>query len=87
VRNNRNQSGLRDDSFITEAATGNKQWRQLEQSEPRTKHKKELMNFSQLGLAATQLRACESLGYTKPTPIQTKAIPVILSGLDLIGCA
>ncbi len=45
------------------------------------------MNFSQLGLAATQLRACESLGYTKPTPIQTKAIPVILSGLDLIGCA
>src|SRR6266852_4550730 len=45
------------------------------------------MNFSQLGLAAAQLRACESLGYTKPTPIQTKAIPIILSGQDLIGCA
>jgi len=45
------------------------------------------MNFSQLGLAPAQLRACESLGYTEPTPIQTKAIPVILRGLDLIGCA
>jgi len=45
------------------------------------------MNFSQLGLAAAQLRACESLEYTKPTPIQTKAIPIILSGQDLIGCA
>jgi ATP-dependent RNA helicase RhlE len=45
------------------------------------------MNFSQLGLAAAQVRACESLGYTNPTPIQTKAIPVILTGRDLIGCA
>lgn len=45
------------------------------------------MNFSQLGLAAAQLRACESLGYTTATPIQVKAIPVILSGQDLIGCA
>ncbi len=45
------------------------------------------MNFSQLGLAASQVRACESLGYKNPTPIQTKAIPIILSGNDLIGCA
>ena len=45
------------------------------------------MNFSQLGLTTAQLRACESLGYTTPTPIQLKAIPVILSGQDLIGCA
>src|SRR5437870_11823230 len=45
------------------------------------------MKFSQLGLAPAQLRACESLGYTEPTPIQTKAIPLILSGRDLIGCA
>src|SRR5262245_9428244 len=45
------------------------------------------MNFSQLGLAPAQLRACESLGYKNPTPIQTKAIPVILSGQDVIGCA
>ena len=45
------------------------------------------MNFSQLGLAPAQVRACESLGYNKPTPIQREAIPVVLSGRDLIGCA
>jgi ATP-dependent RNA helicase RhlE len=45
------------------------------------------MNFSQLGLAPAQLRAVESLGYTEPTPIQLQAIPVVLSGRDLIGCA
>jgi ATP-dependent RNA helicase RhlE len=45
------------------------------------------MNFSQLGLAAAQVRSCESLGYTEPTPIQAQGIPVILSGQDLIGCA
>ncbi|HBB97090.1 MAG TPA: hypothetical protein DC054_17070 [Blastocatellia bacterium] len=45
------------------------------------------MNFSQLGLAPAQVRACESLGYTEPTPIQTRAIPVVLNGQDLIGCA
>ena len=45
------------------------------------------MNFSQLGLANAQLRVCESLGYLNPTPIQTKGIPLILSGADVIGCA
>ena len=45
------------------------------------------MNFSQLGLAAAQTRTCESLGYSNPTPIQSKAIPIVLSGQDLIGCA
>jgi ATP-dependent RNA helicase RhlE len=45
------------------------------------------MNFSELGLNAALLRACESLGYTEPTPIQRQAIPVVLGGADLIGCA
>ena len=45
------------------------------------------MNFSQLGLADPQLRVCQSLGYLNPTPIQIKAIPIILSGEDVIGCA
>ena len=48
---------------------------------------KETMNFSQLGLADAQLRACESLGYNEPTPIQLQAIPAMLSGKDLIGSA
>ena len=45
------------------------------------------MNFSQLGLRPALLRRCESLGYTEPTPIQRRAIPVVLTGADLIGCA
>ena len=45
------------------------------------------MNFSQLGLADRQLKVCESLGFSNPTPIQSKAIPIILSGEDVIGCA
>jgi ATP-dependent RNA helicase RhlE len=45
------------------------------------------MNFSQLGLADAQLRVCESLGYSNPTPIQIKSIPLILKDEDVIGCA
>lgn len=45
------------------------------------------MNFSQLGLAPAQVSACESLGYNAPTPIQRQAIPIVLSGHDVIGCA
>ena len=45
------------------------------------------MNFSQLGLAPAQVSACESLGYITPTPIQRQAIPIVLSGRDVIGCA
>jgi len=45
------------------------------------------MNFSDLGLQPSLVRACESLGYTTPTPIQVQAIPVVLTGADLIGTA
>jgi ATP-dependent RNA helicase RhlE len=45
------------------------------------------MNFSQLGLSAALARRCQSLGYTEPTPIQAKAVPIVLTGADLIGCA
>ncbi|MGB7922236.1 MAG: DEAD/DEAH box helicase [Pyrinomonadaceae bacterium] len=45
------------------------------------------MNFSELGLDKALLSACASLGYTEPTPIQQQAIPVVLEGNDLIGCA
>ncbi len=45
------------------------------------------MIFSKLGLDQMLASRCESLGYTEPTPIQQKAIPIILSGADLIGCA
>ncbi len=45
------------------------------------------MKFYDLGLTDALARRCESLDFTEPTPIQTKAIPVILTGADLIGCA
>jgi ATP-dependent RNA helicase RhlE len=43
--------------------------------------------FSRLGLAAEVLRGVRAAGYTEPTPIQAQAIPPILAGRDLIGCA
>lgn len=43
--------------------------------------------FSNLGLAEPFLRAVESQGYHTATPIQAQAIPVVLAGRDLIGCA
>ncbi len=45
------------------------------------------MSFADLGLSAELLRAIAEAGYTTPTPIQAKAIPVALSGRDLIGIA
>ncbi len=45
------------------------------------------MNFSDLGLGDDVLRAVADAGYTEPTPIQEKAIPVVLMGRDILGCA
>ena len=46
------------------------------------------MTFSELGLDATLIKATDALGFVNPTPIQDKAIPVLLSGTkDLIGLA
>jgi ATP-dependent RNA helicase RhlE len=45
------------------------------------------MSFNAFGLHPTLLRAIHTLGYTDPTPIQKAAIPAILTGRDLIGCA
>src|ERR1051325_11699864 len=40
-----------------------------------------------LRLIAALTDAMRDMGYTRPTPIQAKAIPVVLAGRDLIGCA
>jgi ATP-dependent RNA helicase RhlE len=45
------------------------------------------MTFEQLGLAAPLLKALEAEGYHRPSPIQEQAIPILLSGKDLLGCA
>ncbi|MBQ5754523.1 MAG: DEAD/DEAH box helicase [Oscillospiraceae bacterium] len=45
------------------------------------------MNFNQLPLTRPLQRAVAEAGYTTPTPIQQKAIPPVLEGHDLLGCA
>src|SRR5947209_8227170 len=47
-----------------------------------------MATFEELGLQENLLKAVGELGFTQPTPIQEKAIPVLLSGTkDLIGLA
>src|SRR5580658_10423327 len=45
------------------------------------------MSFEKLNLIEPILRALKTEGYTKPTPIQEEAIPIVLKGRDLLGCA
>jgi superfamily II DNA/RNA helicase len=45
------------------------------------------MNFSELGLSDGVLKAVAESGYTTPTPIQEQAIPYVLMGRDVLGCA
>ena len=45
------------------------------------------MDFSSLQLSPAILKAIEGLGFKEPTPIQAQAIPVALTGRDLIGSA
>lgn len=45
------------------------------------------MTFEQLNLSKPFLRAVEQAGYTQASPIQEKAIPPLLAGKDLLGCA
>lgn len=45
------------------------------------------MSFENLNLIEPILKALQQEGYTKPTPIQAQAIPTILKGKDLLGCA
>ncbi|MEG0778776.1 MAG: DEAD/DEAH box helicase [Oscillospiraceae bacterium] len=45
------------------------------------------MLFSELNIIAPIQKALTAQGYTEPTPIQTQAIPALLEGADLLGCA
>src|SRR6476646_11630416 len=47
-----------------------------------------MSTFEELGLQENLLKSVGELGFTQPTPIQEKAIPVLLSGTkDLVGLA
>ncbi len=45
------------------------------------------MTFADLKLCAPLEKAVHAAGYTNPTPIQQQAIPVVLAGRDIFGCA
>ena len=45
------------------------------------------MTFASFGLKPEILRAVSDVGYTEPTPIQERAIPIILQGRDVLGIA
>lgn len=45
------------------------------------------MTFKELKLLPSILRTLEEQGYKNPTPIQQQAIPILLKGRDLLGCA
>ena len=45
------------------------------------------MSFDSLGLSAALLRAVSEQGYTEPTPIQARVIPIVLAGRDVMAGA
>src|ERR1041384_3579373 len=45
------------------------------------------MGFTRFGLSAQVLDGVKAMGYVEPTPIQLRAIPLIMSGRDVIGSA
>src|SRR5579859_7436337 len=45
------------------------------------------MLFGKLGLSPAVLDGVKAMGYVDPTPIQLRAIPLVLSGRDVIGSA
>ncbi|MDP6873660.1 MAG: DEAD/DEAH box helicase, partial [Alphaproteobacteria bacterium] len=45
------------------------------------------MPFEELGLSTSILKAVDDAGYSEPTPIQQRAIPYVLQGRDVLGCA
>lgn len=45
------------------------------------------MSFEAFALSAPLLRAVQAQGYSTPTPIQAEAIPLVMSGRDVLGCA
>jgi len=50
-------------------------------------HSNFMITFEQLNIAKPILKALQEEGYTHPTPIQAQAIPHVLKGSDLLGCA
>ena len=48
---------------------------------------KTIETFDEMGLTRTMMRDIEDLGFKKPMPIQSQAIPIAMDGYDIVGCA
>ncbi|HEX4856582.1 MAG TPA: DEAD/DEAH box helicase [Limnobacter sp.] len=64
----------------------------MKQTEPNTLNAAEeaalaSVTFADFGLHPDIQKAIDAQGYTQPTPIQAKAIPVVLTGVDVMGAA
>ena len=46
-----------------------------------------MVTFEQLNLPISLQKAIDDLGFTTPTPIQSKALPIVMSGRDVMGIA
>ena len=46
-----------------------------------------IMDFQHFGLHEAVVHGVQSMGYSEPTPIQARAIPIVLGGGDLMGSA
>lgn len=58
-----------------------------EQNKNSEQDKSPMMTFQDLNLSEPLLKALAATGYTQPTPIQQRAIPIVLQQKDLLGCA
>jgi ATP-dependent RNA helicase RhlE len=56
-------------------------------SAPAEADQDQAVHFADLNLIDSLLRAVQAAGYVEPTPIQVQAIPHVLAGRDLLGCA
>ena len=54
---------------------------------PDGEHTETPLRFEDLGLSADLLRTVEEEGYTEPTPVQERAIPIVLEGRDVLAAA
>ena len=54
---------------------------------PSSQHLTESTTFPAFGLSELRLAAVEALGWTRPTPIQHQAIPLVMGGRDVVGIA
>jgi len=59
----------------------------LTKTEPHNPTIKHDIQFKSLNIIEPILKAVREEGYTTPTPIQVQAIPIVLQGTDLLGCA